>query len=143
MEVLCADKCKQLEEKIKIPMRYIMMALTVVLVLIIYLLTRKCGFFTYCAFFPSLFACMKSMHDNKGEEKKWCSFWMLFSLLQVLPRCLDRNIYYGLVKCVALLYFAFFDTCDILINGLNMAYEYIEKGLNYYKSMCAKVEKSD
>lgn len=70
MEVLCADKCKQLEEKIKIPMRYIMMALTVVLVLIIYLLTRKCGFFTYCAFFPSLFACMKSMHDNQGRGEE-------------------------------------------------------------------------
>lgn len=119
------------------------MGISVVLFLIFYLLTRKHGFFTYCALFPALFACMKSMHENKGEEKKWCSFWILFSLLQLLPRCLDHSIYYSIVKCVVLIYFAFFDTCDILIDGLNKAYEYIEKGINYYMSLCEKTEKSE
>ena len=118
------------------PLRYVMMGLTVVIVLVFYLLTRKCGFFTYAAFFPALITCMKSLYEKKGEEKKWCVYWVFFSFLEILPNRLDRNLYYAIAKCGALIYFAFFDTCDILINGLNMAYEYVNKGCEYYLGLC-------
>ena len=134
------EQLKTIESKIHVPIRYLLMAVCALLVLVFYLFTRKCGFFTFCAFFPALFMCMKSIAENKGEEKKWAAYWCVFSFCQLLPSCLDKNMYYVLIKFAALVYFAFFDDCTLFIQAFEEGYKYITMGLEWYQTKYCKCE---
>lgn len=129
---------KELEAKVHIPVRYMIMAVCVLLLLVMYLLTRKIGFFTYFAFVISLVACTKSMHEQKGEEKKWASYWCGFALLQLLPSALEKNIYFVIVKFATLMYFTFFDDCSIVGEITEKAYQYAKELLDAYKEKYCK-----
>lgn len=108
------------------------MGITVVFALVFYLLTRNHGFFTYAAFFPSCFYFMKSLAEKKGEEKKWAAFWCFYGCIELVSKYLTFNIYFSIVKCAALLFFALGDDCSILIEGMTQLYEYIVKGIDWY-----------
>lgn len=129
---------KELEAKVHVPVRYMIMAVCALLLLVVYLLTRKIGFFTYFAFVISLVICTKSMHEQKGEEKKWAAYWCSFALLQLLPSALEKNIYFVIVKFATLMYFAFFDDCSIVGEITEKSYQYIMGLLDTYKEKYCK-----
>lgn len=132
------EKCKEIEAKLKFPLRYVMMGITALIAIVFYVLTRKHGFFTYAAFFPSVIFFMKSISEEKGEEKKWTAFWFFFAFVEIVSKPFNNIIYYGVVKCVALLYLAIYDDCAILVESIQKIYEYANKGYSWYlNSVCA------
>ena len=60
------------------------MAVSVLLVALVYLLMRKV-FFSYLAFFVALGLTMKDLSEEKAKEKKWAAYWLVFSVFQMLP----------------------------------------------------------
>ena len=105
-----------------------MMVLSVLLVFVVYIFTRRV-FANVVVIVPTFFF-VKDLHEGKNE-KKWMYYWMLFSLLAVYSNILSHIYYFGLIKVAICYYFAFFDKeC------------YLEKGVNYlYDGICAALEK--
>lgn len=118
------------------------MAVSVLLVALVYLLMRKV-FFSYLAFFVALGLTMKDLSEEKAKEKKWAAYWLVFSVFQMLPYALDRNMYYSILKCAVLIYFAAFDDCTIIVEVLNKANEYVTKGWEWYLDFCKGNVKMD
>lgn len=110
------------------------MALTVVLVLIVYCFTRKV-FATVVIVIPTVFVFFKDVH-KKENEKKWMYYWLLFSFLTIFAPLLSRIKYFTFIKIAICYYFAFFDKDNYLQKG----FEYLEGGLQKagekYMALC-------
>ena len=124
-----------MEEKIKFPLRYIIMGLSLILLLVVYLLTRKSGFFNYVAFAVSSYYCVKSVSLNADYEK-WSVFWFFYAIVEMMTLHFRDNIYVSVVKCGVIIYFAVFDSCSILIDGLKKVYSLVERGVEWYMQFC-------
>ena len=111
------------------------MAVSVLLLVLIYLLMRKV-FFVYLAFFVALGLTMKDLSEKNDHQEKWAAYWLVFSVFQMLPAALDRNMYYVIIKCVILIYLAGFDECTVIVDLLSKANEYIMKGWAWYLDFC-------
>lgn len=142
---LCVDCVEKVQKTIKVPIRYLLMALTVVAVVLIKLFFPKELFYTTSVFVVALVSCVKSVSEQKGEEKKWCAFWIVFALSQFLPSCLYCLKYYAFIKFVALLYLALVDDCEFILELFNIAFNKMTCLYNtYVEKYCKKPEeKSD
>ena len=118
------------------------MAVSVLLVALVYLLMRK-FFFAYLAFFVALGLTMKDLSEEKAKEKKWAAYWLVFSVFQMLPSILDGHMYYSIIKCAILIYFAAFDECTVVVEALTKANEYLMKGWEWYLDFCRGNVKMD
>lgn len=129
---------KELEAKVHIPVRYMIMAVCVLLLLVVYLLTRKIGFFTYFAFVISLGRLYEEYARAEGRGEEVGLYWCGFALLQLLPSALEKNIYFVIVKFATLMYFTFFDDCSIVGEITEKAYQYAKELLDAYKEKYCK-----
>ena len=50
------------------------------------------------------------------------AFWILFSFGEMLPACLNANIYFSIIKCLTLIYFAVYSDCSIIMNALKVCF---------------------
>lgn len=114
------------------------MAITVLVVAIFYLLTRKSGFFSYFAFFISAYFFMESVHHKKGEEKKWVVYWFMFAFVEMATKTFNKNIYVSFLKCSALLYFVFAKDNAILETAMEKCCDSIQKGCDWYMNTLCK-----
>ena len=126
------DTCKMIEEKIRIPLRYVIMTLTLIVICILHSMFRDRGFYTYSLFAAALIKSISDLHDNAGTEKKWAGFWFIFACFQMLPGWLDHITSYTVVKLVVLIFFAFFDDCTIILEILELAYVELKKLYELY-----------
>lgn len=134
------EKCKEIEKTIKVPLHYVLMGVSVLLIAVFYILTRKSGFFSYISLFVSGYYFMKSVADKKGDEKKWVAFWFLFAFVEMATQAYIENIYISFLKCFALLYLAIFDDCAILCKTIDICCEYLQKGCDWYMDTVCKAK---
>ena len=133
------EKLTELEQKTKIPFHYVLMALTVVLLAVFYIFTRKI-FFTFFPFFVAVICNMRSISLHKEEEKKWAVYWLVFTIFQLLPCSFDRNMYFSIIKCICLIYFAAFDDCTLFIQLFDLADKYCKMAWEIYLGFCGGVK---
>lgn len=131
----------KVQNAVKVPIHYILMFLTVVVIVLLRVFIPKRVLYTYSVFCVALFCCMKSISEKKGEEKKWCAFWFVFAFAQYLPSCLDHLKYYSFAKFLALLYLAVCDDCQFIVELFDVVYGWMEGLLKKYtEKYCQKPE---
>ena len=98
------------------------------------------AFAKYCSQSTGTNTSAKVKAENADYEK-WSVFWFFYAIIEMITLYFRDNIYVCVAKCGVIIYFAVFDSCSILIDGLNKAYSLVERGAEWYMQFCK--EKSE
>ena len=93
---------KKVEETVKVPFEYLEIAAVALFFLILYLIVPGYIFANVFTFYPALFLMIHEYSNDKKNNDKWLSFWIVYSLLLVLNGVLSYYIpFYNLIRLVA------------------------------------------
>lgn len=122
---------EEIEKKIKMPLHYVLMMLCCVVSVLLIVFVKSMVFSNCTIFVVAFFACMKSVNDDKENERKWTHFWFLFVVIQVVS-FLDMFSFWRFFKFFFLIYLAVYDDCAWLIEVTHYFCDFVKGLFNSY-----------